>query len=127
MNQGHCPLIQILLIEILVFDHVEVHEVAQVCASVPSGIIGVHVDFSQLLDHLVLVCGICLRSRGGCSKIRSRIIIMVAVCWGGFDSRKWERVGDFKSCCFIHADQKTGRGCREGLRAVFYYLHDHLI
>ena len=52
---------------------------------------------------------------------------MVAVCGGYFDGGEWERVGDFKICCFVHADQKAGRGCREGLRAVLDYFHNHLI
>ena len=50
----------------------------------------------------------------------------MAICWGYFDGGKGERVGDFEISCLVHADQKTGRGCREGLRAVFYYLHDDL-
>ena len=52
---------------------------------------------------------------------------MVAICWGYFDSRKGERVGDLEACCFVHADQKAGRGCRKGLRAMFDNLHDHLL
>ena len=58
MNQSHCPLVQLLLIGILVFDHVDIDEVAQIGAGVPSSIISVHVDFSQLLDHFILICGI---------------------------------------------------------------------
>ena len=50
----------------------------------------------------------------------------MAICWGYFDGGEGERVGDFEISCLVHADQKAGRGCREGLRAVFYYLHDNL-
>ena len=69
MNQCHCPLIQLLLVKILVFDRVEIHKVAEIGAGIPSSVVGIHVDFSELLDHLILICGICFCSRRGCSKI----------------------------------------------------------
>lgn len=46
MNQGHCPLVQLLLIVILILDHVQVHEVAKIRTGIPSGVVGIHVDFS---------------------------------------------------------------------------------
>ena len=126
MDDGNCPLVQLLLIEELIFDHGDVHEVPQVGAGIPSSVIRVHVDLPQLFDHFCLV--ICVRfcPRGSCSHVQRCIIVMMSICSGYFDSREGEGVGDFERRGLVHADQESSRDGRKSLRAVLYDFHDHL-
>lgn len=60
MYQSHSLLIEFFLVVKLVLDQAQVDEVAHVRAGVPSNTICIHVDLSQILDHLSLVCRVCL-------------------------------------------------------------------
>ncbi len=66
MDYSDCPLVHLFLIKVLIFDHVDIYEVPQICARVPSSIVRIHVDFPQLLDHLNLVICVRLGSWGSC-------------------------------------------------------------
>lgn len=123
MDQRHCLLVQLLLVEELVLDHVQVNEIAHACAHVPANIICVHVHLPEELDHLVLVCDVRLCARSCRCEIRRIVLVVVvvaiAVLCGDIDSGKRKCVGDLKSAIYIHAHERAGRGGRKGCAAVF--------
>lgn len=128
MDYGDCSLIHLFLVKVLVLDHVDIYEIPQICARIPPGIICIHVDFSQLLDHLDLVTRIRLGSRGSCRQICGGIIIIVmSICWGCLDRWKRKGVGDFEACGLVHANKETSCYRWKRLRAVLDYLHNHLL
>ena len=59
MDQSHNLLIRLLLIEKLILDKAVVDEVAHIRARVPSHIVGIYINFSQILDHFIRVRYIC--------------------------------------------------------------------
>lgn len=60
VHQGNRPLVGVFLVEELVLNCVQVDEIAHARACVPANVVRVDVHFPQKLDHLVLVCEICL-------------------------------------------------------------------
>lgn len=121
MYQGDCPLIQLFLVEELVLDSVEVHERAHARAGVPTDVGCVDIDFSEHLNHFILVAGIRFRSRCGCSKIAYFLMAILR----DIHSREREAIRDLKDAVLVHAHQRARRGGWEGLGAVFDDLHDH--
>lgn len=112
---------------ILVLDHVEVDKVAQIRARVPANIVGIDIDLPELFDHFHLIGAICLGSRSGSGQICCRVlVVMVAIGGRDFDGGERKRVCDLQVGLDVHADQETGRGRWERLRAVFDYFHHHL-
>lgn len=93
MDESDCSFVEFFLVVILVFDHVEVDKIAQIGAGVPANVVGVHIDLPEFLDHLDLVCGVCLRARGCSGQVGCRVMVMVAVCGGKVDGWEGERVG----------------------------------
>lgn len=82
---------------VLVFNHIRIDEIAQVGACVPAYVVGINVDFPELLDHFDLVGSVCFRARsGGGGEIRRRIVVVVAIGWRKIDSGKGEGVGDLE-------------------------------
>jgi hypothetical protein len=61
MHQGDRSFVELLLIVELVLDQAGIDEVAHIRAGVPSHIVRINVDFSQALDHLILICHIRFR------------------------------------------------------------------
>ena len=43
MDYGNRSLVEFFLVVVLVLDHIDVHEIADVCARVPAHIIGIHI------------------------------------------------------------------------------------
>lgn len=124
VDQSHCPLVHLLLVEKLVLDHVHVHKVAHVGAGVPPDIVGVDVDFAHHSDHLGLVSGVRLDAGSGSGRVGSGV---VEVRFGGhLDHGEWERVGDLEGTLDVHTDEGASRVRREGLRAVLDDFHHHL-
>src|SRR6266480_4441026 len=99
MNQGNSSLIQLFLIEELVFNGVLVDESAHARACVPSNIRRVDVDFSQHLDHFVLVT--CVRFCAWSSSSEVSYFLM-SIRWN-IDGRKRETVRDFEDTVFVQA------------------------
>lgn len=124
MHQSDCPLIQLLLVEKLVLDHVHVDKVAHVGASVPASVVGIDVDLTKHPDHLSLVSGVGLGAGGSGGRVRSGVI-EVRLC-GHLDNGERERVGDLEGAVDVHTDEGTGRGGRESLGAVLDDFHHHL-
>ena len=112
---------------VLILDHVEVDEIAQIRAGIPADVVGVHVDLAKLFDHFHLICSINFGPRGGGCQVRRRVlVVMMIIGRGNVNGGKRERVRDLQVGLDVHTDQKTGRGCGKGLSAMFYYFHDHL-
>lgn len=55
VDESDGALVGLLLVEVLVLNGVEVDKVAHVGAQVAADVLGVDVDFAEVLDHLVLV------------------------------------------------------------------------
>ena len=110
---------------VLVLDECHADEIAQVGARIPSSIVGIHVDFSQLLDHLSLIRGVGFRSRGCCCQVGCSVMIMVAVGLRYIDRRERKSVGDLEICILVHSHEEACGCRRESLGTVFDDLHDH--
>lgn len=124
VDKGDCPLVQFLLVEKLVLDHVHVDEVAHVGAGVPADAVSVDVDLAHHTDHLCLVGGVGLDAGSRGSGVRGGVI---EVRLGGqLDHGEGERVGDLEGALNVHTDEGAGRGGREGLVAVLDDFHHHL-
>lgn len=127
VHEGDGALVELRLVKVLVLDHVEGDEVAEVGARVPAGVVGVDVDFAELADHVDLVGGVGFGARGGGGEVRGGVaVVVVAVGLGDFGGGEGEGVGDLELGGDVHADEEAGRGGGEGLRAVLDYLHDNL-
>lgn len=124
VNQRNCPLVQLLLVVKLVFNHVHVDEVAHVGAGVPSDVVGVNVDLADHANHLSLVGGVALGAGSSGGRVRGGV---VEVRLGGhLNNGERERVGELEGVVEVHADEASGRGGREGLVAVLDDFHHHL-
>ena len=130
VDQRHCLLVQLLLVEELVLDRVQVDEVAHACAHVPANIVRVHVHLPEELDHLILVRGVRLCARGRRCEVRGVVlvatVVAIAVLCGDIDSGEGECVGDLKSAIYVHAHERASRWCREGRAAVFDHFENDL-
>ena len=113
MDEHDCALINFLLIEELVLDRGEVDKVAHARRHVPASILCVDIDLAQALDHLILVCNVCLCAWCGCRSICALVAILA-----GFDNGKGKRVCDLKSSVHIHADQGSSGSAGKGLAAM---------
>lgn len=128
MNQRNCLLVQLLLVEELVFDQTRVDEVAHIRACIPSHVIGVHVNLSQILDHLVGVCYVCLGSWCCCCKIRGgHVVVGVRIRGCDICRGEGERVGDFESRIYIHSNNRSRCCGWERCSASLNNLHHHLL
>lgn len=96
MDKGNGSLVELFLIMVLIFNHVQVDEITQIGACVPAYVVGIDVDFPEFLDHFDLVGSVYFCAWSGGGEIRGRIAIVVAVGWGKIDGGKGERVGDLK-------------------------------
>lgn len=124
VHQSDCPLVQFLLVEKLVLDHVHVDEVAHVGAGVPSGVVGIDIDLAKHPDHLSLVSGVGLGAGGSGGRVGSGVI---EVRLGGhLDNGERESIGDLKGVVDVHTDEGAGRSSRESLGAVLDDFHHHL-
>ena len=124
MHQGYRPLVEFLLVEELVLNHVHVDKVSHVGASVPTGVVGIDVDLTEHAHHLSLVADVGLGTRGSGGRIGSGV---VKVRLGGhLDNGERERVGDLQGTIDVHTNERTGRGSRESLGAVLDDFHHHL-
>lgn len=122
-----CSLIKLFLIMILILHHIQVDKVAQIRAGIPANVVGVDIDLTELFDHFHLIGTVGLGSWGGSSQIRRGVlVIMVAIGGRNFDGGERERVRDLQVGLNVHPDEKTGRGGRKRLSAVFNYFHNHL-
>jgi hypothetical protein len=130
VDQRHCLLVQLLLVEELVLDRVQVDEVAHACAHVPANIVRVHVHLPEELDHLILVRGVRLCARGRRCEVRCVVLVVIvvaiAVLCGYIDSGERECVGNLKSTIYIHAHERASRWCRKGRTAVFDHFENDL-
>lgn len=96
MDESNGSLVEFLLIMMLIFNHILIHEIAEIGAGVPAYVVGVHVDFSELLNHFDLVGSVCFCARSSGGEIRGRIVVVVAVGRGKVDVGKGEGVGDLE-------------------------------
>jgi hypothetical protein len=130
VDKRHCLLVQLLLVEELVLDHVQVDEVSHACAHVPANIVRVHVHLPKELDHLILVCNVCLCARGRGRKVRGVVLVVVvvatAVLGGDIDGGEREGVGDLKSAINVHTHERASRWGRECRAAVFDHFKNNL-
>lgn len=55
IHQRDRTFIHIFLVVKLILDHVIIHKVPHVRADVPADVIRIHVNLSQILDHLILI------------------------------------------------------------------------
>lgn len=101
MHYSNGTLVEILLIIVLILDRFPVDEVPEVGASIPANVIGVDVNFAELLDHFCLVRGVLFLSWSSGGWIGA---IVVAIRRWNFDVWKWEGIGDLKSGFDVHAD-----------------------
>lgn len=124
VHEGHSSLVQLLLVVVLVLDDVHVDEVPHVRAGIPPNVVRIDVDFSQHLDHLILVDSVRLGSGRRSRSILGRGIQMGL--WGCLDDRERETVGQLEVALDVHADEGTGRWGRETLGAMFDDFHHHL-
>jgi hypothetical protein len=124
VNKGDCPLVHLLLVEVLVLDHVHVDPVTHVGAGVPANVVRIDVDLTNHADHLSLVNTICLGAGRRGSRVGSGIIGVRLD--GGLDNGERERVCNFEEALVVQADEGTGRDRREGLGAVLDDFHHHL-
>ena len=69
MNDSDCPFVQLFLVKILILDHIDVDKISQIGACIPSSVIRIHIDLSQLFDHLRLVRRIRFSSRSSSGQI----------------------------------------------------------
>lgn len=127
MDYSNHSFIQIFLVIVLIFNHIERHKVSHIGTGVPANIVCVYVDLSKISNHLVLVYGIDLSSWSSGSKIRCRVAVMMTVRAGNVCGGEGKGVGNLKSALDIHADKKPGSSSRECLRAVLDNPHHHLI
>lgn len=123
MHQSHSSLVDLLLVEELVLDQICVDEVAHASAGVPSHIVGVHVHFSKVFDHLILVGNVRFGAWGGRSNIRGRILVTIRR--GDVDSRVWEGICDLQRASNLHSHNETSRNAGKGLAGVLDNFHDH--
>lgn len=124
MHQSDCPLVQLLLVEKLVLDHVHVDKVAHVGAGVPASVVGIDIDLTKHPNHLSLVGDVRLGAGGSGRRVGGGVI---EVRLGGhLNNGEREGVGDLKGAVDIHTDEGTGRNGRESLRAVLDDFHHHL-
>ena len=94
MHQRDGALVGFFLVEELVLDRVEVDEVAHARARVPADVVRVHVDLGQQLDHLILICDVCLCTRRRGSKVCG--VVPVVIRGGNVDGREGEAGGDLE-------------------------------
>lgn len=127
VDDGDCSLVEFFLVMVLVFDGVGIDKVAEVCTRVPAYVVGIDVDFTQLLDHLGLVGGIAFGARSsGCEVGGGVLAIVVAVGWGDLDGWKGKGVGHLQRRRHVHANEEASRGGGKGLRAMLDDFHHHL-
>lgn len=125
VDQSNSLFIQFFLVKQLVLNEVHVDKVSQVGTGIPPDIVGINVDFSQVSDHLGLVCSVGFRtgSRGGAIEV---LLLLI----GGFrweiDDREIETVCDFERAVHVHADKAASGGGRETGGAVLDDFHNHL-
>jgi hypothetical protein len=122
VDQGHCPLVELVLVVELVLDGVEVDEVAHARARVPAHVVGVHIHFPEELDHLVAVCDVLLGPGSAGGEVGSLVILVVVVAVAGVDVRdcglrEGKRICDFEHAVLFHAHQAARGQGREGLSA----------
>lgn len=124
VDKGDCPLVQLLLVEKLVLDHIHVDEVAHVGAGVPSDTVGIDINLADHANHLCLVGSVGLDAGSRGSGVRGGI---VEVRLGGqLNDGEREGVGDLEGTFDVHTDEGASRGGREGLVAVLDDFHHHL-
>lgn len=75
MNKGHSPLVQFFLVMVLVLDYARVYEIAHARACIPSHVVRIYIDLSQVLDHLILICYVGFRSWSGGSDILKAVTV----------------------------------------------------
>lgn len=96
VDDGNCSLIELFLIMVLIFNHIRIDEIAQIGAGVPAYVIGINVDFPELLDHFDLVGSVCFCARSGGGEIRRRIVVVMAIGRRKIDGGKGEGVSDLE-------------------------------
>lgn len=96
MNQGNSSLVELFLIMVLIFNHVGVDEVAQIGAGVPAHVVGIYIDFPELLDHFHLVGCVCFGAGSSGGEIRGGIVVVMAFGGWQIDGGKGEGVGDLE-------------------------------
>lgn len=127
VNQGNSAFVGIFLKEELVFDGVQVDEVAHACARVPADIIRIHVHFSEELDHLVLIGDV--RLGAGCCGRKVCAVVAMIVGGGGVDGREREARSNFEQprlAVRLHSHEGTGCDSGEGFGSMVDELHHHL-
>jgi hypothetical protein len=108
VNQGDCPLVELVLVVELVLDGVQVDEVAHARARVPADVVCVHVHFPEELDHLVAICDVLLGARSSSGEVGSLVVLVVVVAVARIrlcssDLRERERICDFEHAVLLHA------------------------
>jgi hypothetical protein len=108
VDEGNCPLVELVLVVELVLDGVEVDEVAHARARVPAHVVGVHVHFPEELNHLVPVCDVLFGTGSASGEVGGLVVLVVVVAVTGVDVRnsglgEGERVRDFKHAVLLHA------------------------
>ena len=124
VDKSDCPLVHLLLVEVLVLDHVHVDPVTHVGASVPANVVCIDVDLTNHSDHLSLVDSVRFGARRRGSRVGGGVIGVRLD--GSLDHGERERVCDLEEALVVQADEGTGRGRREGLGAVLDDFHHHL-